>query len=240
MDSRPVPFPTTCWSSVERAVAEGGATADETADLMRRYWRPIYSFLRRRYSRQDAEDLTQAFFSRFMERGWLSRADRDCGRLRTFLLTLLRRFVRDVTERGQERFERQVVAWDALRPADEGDPEPAGGSATPEEAFERAWTRDLWERAWARLVAECRREGHDLWPRALQAWFSAAEQRRPSYAALAADLGVTENQLRNALERGKRCYRRCLEDEVRETLAGSEVAAMSDELRELLARGGCR
>ncbi len=236
LDSRFAPFPTTCWSSIERAATTGGSSVEETADFMRRYWRPIYSFLRRRYDRQEAEDLTQAFFAKFMERDWLARADRNQGRLRTFLITLLKRFVRDLTERRQERFERQVVGWEMLRGQDGSGFEP-GDSMTPEDAFERAWTRDLCERAWERLVLDCQREGHDLWPRALRAWFSAAEEGRPSYSALATDLGVTENQLRNALERGKRLYRSCLEDEVRDTLSQPDLAAMSDELRDLLAMG---
>ena len=78
----------------------GGAESDESrrkalASFSEAYWPPLYTFVRRRgYSPADAQDIVQAFFVQLLEQNTLSRADRERGRLRTFLLTSLENFLR--------------------------------------------------------------------------------------------------------------------------------------------------
>ena len=81
-------FATTLWSVVA-AAGQGSASDAQPAleQLCRNYWCPLYAHVRRRgYSREDAEDLTQAFFAHLLKHGSLSAADSSRGRFRCFLL----------------------------------------------------------------------------------------------------------------------------------------------------------
>jgi DNA-directed RNA polymerase specialized sigma24 family protein len=88
-------FVTTHWSVVLTAGQTNTTSAhDALAKLCQSYWYPLYAYVRRRgYSPQDAEDLTQEFFARFLEQNWVERADREKGRFRTFLLSAMSYFL---------------------------------------------------------------------------------------------------------------------------------------------------
>ncbi len=95
-DARPRSvFVTTHWSVVLQAGQKESTHAlDALEQLCRVYWYPLYAYVRRRgYSAPDAQDLTQEFFARLLERKWLARADQAKGRFRTFLLHALERFL---------------------------------------------------------------------------------------------------------------------------------------------------
>jgi RNA polymerase sigma-70 factor (ECF subfamily) len=82
------PFPTTHWSRVVRASdpAEPGACA-ALAELCAAYWYPLYAFVRRKgYDAEDAHDLVQGFFARFLEKDDLAQVDPSKGRFRSFLM----------------------------------------------------------------------------------------------------------------------------------------------------------
>ena len=87
-------FKTTHWSVVLAVGGGSGAAAQRALEeLCRIYWFPLYAFVRRQgKSPEDAEDLTQEFFARFLASGYFLLADRERGRFRTFLLTSLKRF----------------------------------------------------------------------------------------------------------------------------------------------------
>jgi len=84
-------FVTTRWSVVLSAADPGAphaATALET--LCRAYWYPLYAFVRRQnQSREDAADLTQTFFARFLEKNYLAGLRSEKGKFRAFLLAAL-------------------------------------------------------------------------------------------------------------------------------------------------------
>ena len=63
--------------------------------LARTYWRPVYVYIRLRWRRsaEDAQDLTQEFFTRAFEREYLSRYDPAKARFRTFVRTCLDGFL---------------------------------------------------------------------------------------------------------------------------------------------------
>ena len=96
-------FATTHWSVVLSAAdSDTHHARDALARLCQSYWYPLYTYVRRRgYAAHDAQDLTQAFFLRLMERRWVANADRERGRFRTFLLTALQRFLADEWDRGR-------------------------------------------------------------------------------------------------------------------------------------------
>ncbi len=96
-----LPFPSTHWSQV----AIAGRDADEASraalnEPFGKYWRPVYAFVRHLgRSPHDAEDLTQAYFSRLLERDWLRSADRGRGRFRAFLIQDLKYFLGDESDK---------------------------------------------------------------------------------------------------------------------------------------------
>jgi len=141
-------FAATAWSCIEAARdPHHPKFRTAVARLITTYWRPVFHFLRAKgHSATDAEDLTQEFFRRCLQpRSPLSRADRNKGRFRDFLRTLVKRFAHDQTVRStkQTEFERWpiVSVHDLMRDSDRSYEPPAG--ETPDEAFDKAWKTAL-------------------------------------------------------------------------------------------------
>src|SRR5215472_3743211 len=89
-------FAATHWSVVLAAAGQADSTRarDALEKLCRNYWVPIYAFVRRQgNSPEDAQDLTQEFFARLLEKNYLADADRTKGRFRSFLLASLKHFL---------------------------------------------------------------------------------------------------------------------------------------------------
>src|SRR6202142_3949432 len=88
-------FPQTRWSLILAATRKGAPeSAAALAAICRAYWYPLYAYVRRcGQSPHDAQDLTQEFFCRLLEKRWLDSADRDKGKLRTFLIVALKNFM---------------------------------------------------------------------------------------------------------------------------------------------------
>src|SRR5688572_28699856 len=94
-------FVTTQWSVVLAAQGHSAAAQEALETLCRRYWRPLYGFVRRRgLSPEEAEDLTQAFFARLLERRDLDAVRRVKGRLRSYLLVALKHFLSNERHRA--------------------------------------------------------------------------------------------------------------------------------------------
>jgi hypothetical protein len=96
-------FPITSWTLVLSAGQRNDAhSSDALALLCERYWYPLYAYIRRRgYTVEQAQDLTQEFFARVLEKSYFERADRHKGRFRTFLLSSLTCFLFDDTDHRQ-------------------------------------------------------------------------------------------------------------------------------------------
>src|SRR5262245_58468859 len=98
-------FATTHWSVVMRAGTAGTGEGSVALDrLCRQYWQPLYYFVRRRgYNEPDAQDLTQGFFARLLEKDLIGAADRERGRFRTFLLTALQNYLANEWDRANRQ-----------------------------------------------------------------------------------------------------------------------------------------
>ena len=96
-------FVTTHWSVVLTAAGTDTTRAHEALScLCEIYWYPLYAYVRRRgHSPDDAQDLTQEFFARLLEKHWLARADREKGRFRSFLLMAMKRFLANEWDKAQ-------------------------------------------------------------------------------------------------------------------------------------------
>src|SRR6266404_3548345 len=148
-------FATTHWSVV---LAAGDARAPEQAlaleRLCRTYWRPLYAFVRRHGHRpEEAQDLTQAFFARLLERSDLENVRREKGRFRSCLLVSLKRFLANESHRARAEKRggaRQVISLDELQAEDHQPLEPVDATSG-EKIFERRWALTLLEQVLKRM-----------------------------------------------------------------------------------------
>jgi RNA polymerase sigma-70 factor (ECF subfamily) len=84
-------FTTTHWSVVLAAGRSDSPQAAEALErLCRTYWYPLYAYVRRPgHPVQDAQNLTQAFFARLLQKKALVQTQREAGESRSFRLTAL-------------------------------------------------------------------------------------------------------------------------------------------------------
>lgn len=222
-----VRFRDTLWSTVlqarDRRSPGGRAALDR---LMRRYWKPVYFFVRRRgRDIEDAKDLTQGFFTSLLERDALRGVEPGRGKFRTFLLTLLERFVSNEREHAGAKKRgggRAALALDATG----AEAELARGAAeSAEAAYERAWAAGVLARAFEALRADPHFEVVRL---------RLVEGLAP--AAIGKRLGIGAKDVDNALQRGKAKLRERVLAEVKEEVGAGESAEV--EMRKLLAACG--
>lgn len=160
MGGRAERFETTQWSLIAQLKADPSHSKDVLASVLERYWRPVYCYLRRKgYGNEQAKDLVQGFFHRVvLEKGVLRRADPARGRFRTFLLTLLDRYVGRVHR--SETAKKRMPEKGFVRLGDPGAPglDQLGPveQATPEAAFHYAWASSLLDEVLAEVREGCR------------------------------------------------------------------------------------
>jgi len=205
------------------------------AKLCQAYWYPLYAYVRRRgHSPEDAQDLTQEFFARLLEKNWVRNADQQKGRFRSFLLGAMNHFLADEWDkaRAQKRgggvkplplqFDTAETRF-SLEPAD---------NLTPERAFERRWALTLLDEVLNRLRLEYEHDGKVELFAALNPCLVGDRTSQP-YAELAAKLGVSEGAVKATVHRLRQRYRQLLRDEIAHTV--SEPGEVDEELRHLFA-----
>ncbi len=228
-------FVTTHWSMVLAAGGESVQSQDALAKLCQVYWYPLYSYVRRRgQSSEDAQDLTQEFFSRLLQRNWLSRADPGKGRFRSFLLGSMNHFLSDEWDKARAQKRGGGVAPLPLEfntAEDRFSREPADNT-TPEQSFERRWALALLEEVLGWLRAEYEAEGRAELFAALHPCLIGDRTAQP-YAELAVKLNVSEGTVKAAAHRLRQRYRQLLRDEIANTIA--EPGEVDEELRHLFA-----
>ena len=108
-------FTTTHWSVVLAARDTASPEADVAlAELCRTYWYPLYAFVRRKgHGPHDAQDLTQAFFARLLEKNYVAQADRERGRFRIFLLAALTHFLAGDLSSSSEARKRNLTFFES-------------------------------------------------------------------------------------------------------------------------------
>ena len=137
-----VAFTTTHWSVVLAAQGDSPAGKQALEQLCCTYWLPVYAFIRRDGRNvEDAQDLTQSFFARLLERHDFDAVKREKGRLRSYLLVSLKHFLVNDRKRATsiKRGEGRVpIPLDELTTRARNEPEIAG-SLAPDRIYERRW-----------------------------------------------------------------------------------------------------
>jgi RNA polymerase sigma-70 factor (ECF subfamily) len=227
-------FLTTQWSVVHRA---GQTTTAESraalAVLCGQYWYPLYAFIRRQgCGVEEAQDLTQEFFTRVLEKHYLQDADPARGRFRSFLLASVRHFMsneRDrarALKRGGDRpplpleFETAERRY-SLEPRDD---------VTPEKLFERRWALTLLDRVVVRTREEYASTGRGELFDALRGFLTGEGDDEP-YRQVGARLGMSEGAVKVAVHRLRQRFRTLMRDEIGQTVANPQE--IDTEIRHL-------
>lgn len=230
------PFRTTHWSVVQLAADEQSAEAAQQAmaAFCQAYWAPIYAFLRHRgRSSTDAQDLTQAFFVHLLEHNTLSRADREKGRLRTFLLGSLQHFLANEYDRAQALKRgggRQILSLDENFAEAEASIRASEG-LDGANSFDLTWASSVVKRAWQHLQDAFAAEGKTQWLEEMRPFIAGGSGTPPPQDQVAARLGIPVATLRTALMRLRQRYREALRSEVASTV--SDPAEVDEELQYL-------
>jgi len=228
-------FVTTHWSVILSAGDSSAEVNEALQQLCQAYWYPLYAYVRRQgRSVTDAQDLTQEFFARFLERKYLRLADRNRGRFRNFLLTSLKHFlINEWTKLAREKRGGglRVFSLDEEQAEARFNHEPAV-ELPPDTLYDRGWANTLLDRALSSLRAEFEKAGK----------LSVFDQFKPqlltgdlaaSYADLARSLDMTEGAVRVAVHRLRQRFGELLRAEVAQTV--STPAEVNEELRYLVA-----
>jgi RNA polymerase sigma factor (sigma-70 family) len=229
-------FPSSHWSLITRA---GGADPEQAqralAELCRRYWYPVYAFVRRQLgSVHDAEDATQGFFTHLLTGKVLAAADPARGRFRTYLLACCKHYL--ANERRAARAEKrggQALVFDidfpnaASRYAQElADPLDADA------LFLRRWAFTVLEETFADLEAEYQADGRvELFQRLRPTLTKDAAAQ--AYAAIAGEVGMSEQAVKKAAQRMRERYGESLRSRIADTV--DEATNVEDEIRDLFA-----
>lgn len=228
-------FLTTQWSLVVAAGEDSSPAAREAlASLCGTYWQPLYGYVRRRgYSAHDAEDLTQGFFARLLERDDVATVRADKGKFRSYLLGAMNHYLSDARdrERARKRGGGNVLVLDWTKAEMAYARFVVDDGATPDQLFDRQWALALLEDVQRRLRGQYREAGKDAWFEALR--FTLMGERGPiRYAELAEQLDTSEGAVKVAVHRLRRRYRGLLRETIAETVSAPEE--VEDELRVLL------
>lgn len=209
--------------------------------LCRTYWYPIYAYARRRgLAVEDAEDITQAFFQNLVSHECLQDARQEKGRLRGFMLGLLKRVMakqhRHDTANKRGGVHLQTMSFqdtnaEARYAVESSEP------SDPDLLFDRAWAADVLAGAEAKLRAEYvqadNRETFEL----LREFLPLGDNVTP-YADVARRLGIVEATMRLQIHRMRKRYGKLIEGEIAQTVSGAEE--LKAELAHLMAVMGSR
>jgi RNA polymerase sigma factor (sigma-70 family) len=227
-------FATTHWTVVLAAGGRHTAQSDTALEqLCKTYWFPLYAYVRRRgHTKEDAEDLTQAFFARFLEKNYLGNLAAEKGKFRAFLLTSLKHFLANEWDKSQRQKRGGGSAHFSLdwKTADTQFQIASNAEPSPDKAFDREWAVALLEKVVSRLQTECAADGRAKQFEQLKIFLTAGKGAIP-YSDAAKKLNMDEGAIRTAVHRLRKRYRELLRDEISQTLA--DAAQVDEEMRAL-------
>ncbi len=232
-------FHTTQWTIVMGAAASSpGERQAALESLCRRYWLPLYSFLRRQGHREhEAQDLVQGFFAQLLEKDFLQSIDAAKGRFRSFMLVALKHYAANQRDRDKAIKRGGAVAtlpidfsvgerWYQHEPAD---------ALTAEMLFERRWAISLMENVMERLRQRFDAQGRSELFAALSPHL-VRDPQKLAYTQIADQLQCSVASVKSAMHRMKGWYRDLLLDEISQTVCPEEVADELERLRTVISK----
>ena len=228
-------FATTRWSIVLAAGrADSPSARDALAALCKSYWYPLYAFARRRGYRGDqAEDLTQGFFARFLEKHNVQDADRARGKFRNFLLASFKNFLANEHDRNTAKKRGGEFAFESIDSANaEHRYASLPHSLSPEQELEQQWALSMLETVVKQLEAEYTCAGKAPLFSLLKEFLPGSASEL-TYRQCADSLSVSEAAVKMAVLRLRRRYRQVLREQIADTLPPD--GSIDEEIRYLLS-----
>lgn len=234
-------FATTRWTVILRAAETSSPGSGEAlSEVCRAYWYPLYAYVRRQgFDVHTAQDLTQGFFAKLVEKNYLSATDRQRGRFRWFLLSAFKCFLANEWDRVRARKRgggERPLSLEQMTAEERYRAEPVD-TLSADLIYDRRWALDLLARARSRLEQEFRAAGKET-RHALLKGYLPGETPACSQAEAAQRLGLQENAVKQEVHRMKRRLGELIRDEVAQTVASPDD--VDDEVRnltEIVARG---
>ena len=236
-------YATTRWSLIlaaaghpESSEQEATSSFEALSQLCQSYWLPLFAFAKRRASNvEEAQDLTQAFFQKLLEKNYLADADPERGRFRAFLITSFKHFLANEREKARA-IKRgghvETLSFDFRQGDSQLSMEPAS-TLTAEQIFERQWVMTLLRNTLTRLEEEYAEKGKgELFHRLKD--FIIGGSADAHYRELASELDLTEAALKMTVYRMRDRYRKILRGEISQTVA--DPAEIDDEIQYLFQR----
>jgi RNA polymerase sigma-70 factor (ECF subfamily) len=232
-------FLPTRWSLVVAAQErDGPRSAGALAELCHAYWYPLYAFVRRQgHGPEEAQDLTQEFFARLLEKDYLAAVDPAKGRFRSFLLVACKHFLANECDRANAQKRGGRVSFHSLQwhDAEERYAQEPAHELTPEKLFERRWALALLDQVLNRLHGEyVQAKKGPLFDRLKEALVGGRDAA--GYSQAGADLGLSEGAIKVAVHRLRKRYRELLLEEIGRTV--DDAAQIDEEIRDLFAALG--
>jgi len=228
-------FPETHWASLGTMTLQGEENARSDYEyLCQQYWQPVFvALLSWGYSKEDAEDHTQGFFEYFLGKSILQRADRQQGKFRTFLLTILKRYLNDQRKRNQaeKRWGSQLK-----QPLEAADGELTADSEHFNRLLDYEWASNLIQKTLERIEAETtRRQSAASWK--VLRCFLPGSRNVPTSEAAAALLGMKNSWMRIEVHRLRIRFRKELRHQLMATVSSiqeleEEIAYLGQVLKE--------
>lgn len=238
--TRPPPpdhrFPITRWSLIRRACGKENEEADLEAlqEVCVAYWSPLYCWARHSGKNlEDAADLIQSFFEKFLANGFLGTADPARGRLRNFLLICLKRHAGDLREKSEAacRDARKTISLD-FEWAEGRYHDQASSRDSPETLYDRRWAHTLLHQALAQLEGEMKAAGKGEAFNALKYCLETGSGSAPPDDDLVSKLRLSEPALKSQIHRMRRRFRELLLTRISLTIGVGENP--KDELAALI------
>lgn len=229
-------FPATDWGLLGDIRGSNTEAKRAALDiLIRRYWKPVYLFLRHSGREEEAaKDSTQAFFTDWIESDSFAKAAQNRGRFRSYVLTSLKHFVANEHRAANAQKRRPaagLLSLDELMDRTDVPFEPVD-DMTPEMIFDKSWASEVIQRVLRHYEQECKTTDklvhYDIFSRRIiKPILEGADES--SYADLAREHHITERQAANLLSTAKRAFQRLLREEIR--LYAESEAEVSEETR---------
>lgn len=196
----------------------------------------MYAFIRQsRYSRHDAEDLTQEFFCQLIQHQWLQSVDPAKGKLRTFLMTATRKFLsKQARFRGAQRRggDAKIVSFDADTAEERLTSDQIKGHLSPQECYDRQWALALLEFSISRLQHDYESVGKEAEFAILKPYLMSGKGEM-DYSGIATKLATSEGAARVAVHRMRKRFRESYRAAVSDTVA--DAGDVDEEIRYLAA-----
>ena len=232
-------FPATRWSAVAALRSDESHERDRAfKTVVATYWKPVYKYVRLKWGKpkEDAEDLTQGFFAKALEKEFFRSFEPAKGRFRTFLRTCLDGFVTN-ENKAARRLKRggdaRILSLNFENAEGELKHAEIPDRDFLDEYFDQEWIRSLFSLAVDQLRKECEAQGKSTQFRLFECYDLDPEGGlKPSYEQLAAEYALTVTAVTNYLAFARREFRRLVLEKLRELTASDEE--FRDEARQLL------